>query len=58
MFAIIVLIVGFTLAVGVNYQGLTDYLVSVEHTPKFQALNVIGLAVTLLSELLAVYGFY
>lgn len=58
VFVVTLLVISFLLAVNLNYQGLTDYLLNLGNTSKFQALNVIGVAVTLLSGLLAVYGFY
>ena len=48
----------FTVAVSLDFGGLTTALVSLGQTPRFQALNVLGTVVTLLSGLLAVYGFY
>ena len=58
VFIITLAVALFTVAVSLDFGGLTTALVTLGQTPRFQALNVLGTIVTLLSGLLAVYGFY
>lgn len=58
VFVITLAVALFTVAVSLDFGGLTTALISLGQTPRFQALNVLGTVVTLLSGLLAVYGFY